>query len=463
MPTQTGGKLKMNRRFTVIPWLILAALFVWQPIVFGGSSESGNSKLSLSDAIATALKQNPNIEMAASQLQAAGERVVQAKSGFYPQIDFTEGYKNTTNPMWAFGTKLNQGVITDENFDPGRLNDPSAVDNFASSFVLAWPVYDSGQTWYGRHQAELGEKSAELSLERVRHQVVAETSVGYAGLLLSLENLGVVEQTLETSRANLKMVQSRFDAGFFVKSDLLRAQVRIARLEQQLSQAQSMVEIAKAALNAAMGVSMESTFELVTPFEVPQQAEGDLEGWIIEAMENRPDYQQAKYHEEIAAKEVAKTKAAHLPSLNLVGNYEVNTERWEDFADNYTVGALLKFNLYSGNRMTAKQREAMALLQAAKANVHSNEIGIRMETRQAFFQAKSARESVRVTQSAIEQSEENLRIIRNRYNNGLETIVTLLDSEVALQQSRTDHFRKLHDYQVAVARLELAAGVIGGD
>lgn len=417
--------------------------------------------MSLSDAIATALKQNPNIEAAASQVQAAGERVVQARSGFYPQLDFTEGYKNTTNPMWAFGTKLNQGVITSEDFDPGRLNDPSAVNNFTSSFVLAWPVYDSGQTWYGNQQAQLGEKSAELSLERMRQQVAGETSVAYAGLLLSLENLDVVEQTLETSRANLKMVQSRFDAGFFVKSDLLRAQVRIARLEQQLSQAQSMVEIARAALNAAMGVSMENRFELVTPFEMPRTAEGDLQVWVAKAMEHRPDYQQAKYREEIAAKEVEKTRATHFPSLNLVGNYEVNTERWQDFADNYTVGALLKFNLYSGKRMTAKQRESLALLKAAKANVSSNEIGIRMETRQAFYQARSARESVRVTQSAIEQSEENLRIIRNRYNNGLETIVTLLDSEVVLQRSRTDHFRKLHDYQVAVTRLELAAGVIG--
>ena len=110
--------------------------------------------------------------------------------------------------------------------------------------------------------------------------------------------------------------------------------------------------------------------------------------------------------------------------------------------------------------MSAKEREANALHQAAKADVNGGELRVRMETRQAFFQARSARESVRVTQSAIEQSEENLRIIRNRYNSGLETIVTLLDSEVALQQSRTNHFRKLHDYQVAATRLLLATGTI---
>ena len=155
----------MEFRIKVFPWWVLAAILVWQPIVFARGAEAGASRLSLADAIATALQQNPNIEAAESQLQAAGERVVQAKSGFHPQLDFTEGYKNTTNPMWAFGTKLNQGVITSEDFDPARLNDPSAVNNFASSFVLAWPVYDSGQTWYGSQQAELGEKSTNYDAE----------------------------------------------------------------------------------------------------------------------------------------------------------------------------------------------------------------------------------------------------------------------------------------------------------
>ncbi len=61
---------------------------------------------------------------------------------------------------------------------------------------------------------------------------------------------------------------------------------------------------------------------------------------------------------------------------------------------------------------------------------------------------------------AISQAEETLRIISNRYKNGLVTIVSLLDAEVALQQARTNHFNRLHDYKVAMIRLLLSAGTI---
>ncbi len=65
--------------------------------------------------------------------------------------------------------------------------------------------------------------------------------------------------------------------------------------------------------------------------------------------------------------------------------------------------------------------------------------------------------------AAVAQAEEGLRIVRNRYESGLFTIVNLLDAEVALQQVRTNYFRSLHDFEIAMARLNLAAGIINED
>ena len=88
------------------------------------------------------------------------------------------------------------------------------------------------------------------------------------------------------------------------------------------------------------------------------------------------------------------------------------------------------------------------------------DLGIRVQTRQAFFQAQSAWGRIQVARAAVAQAEETLRIVRNRYQNGLLAIVSLLDAEVALRQSRMNHFRSLHDYKVAHALLEFAAGTI---
>ena len=86
---------------------------------------------------------------------------------------------------------------------------------------------------------------------------------------------------------------------------------------------------------------------------------------------------------------------------------------------------------------------------------------MRVETQRAFYQAHSAWQSIAVARAAVDQAGEGLRIVANRYRNGLLTIVDLLDAQVALQQARTQVFRALHDYKVARIELALASGTIG--
>jgi outer membrane protein TolC len=91
------------------------------------------------------------------------------------------------------------------------------------------------------------------------------------------------------------------------------------------------------------------------------------------------------------------------------------------------------------------------------------ELGVRVETEQAYLEARSAWQRIAVAEKAVEQAEEGLRIVKNRYNNGLLTIVDLLDAEVTLQRARTRLFQSLHDHKVARIRLTLAAGVLDED
>jgi len=424
------------------------------------TADSQATPLTLEEAIATALAHSPKIQAARSQVDASQERITQARSGFLPQISFRERYSNTTNPMWAFGTKLNQGVITRNDFNPLSLNDPDSINNFASVFSLVWPVFDSGQTWYGHKQAKLGSEIAGSGLERTRQEVTARTIIRYTDLLLTIKNLTVVEQALESARVNLKMVESRYKTGFFVKSDLLRAQVRIGNLEQQRLQTESAVAVAQAGLNAVMGVAITREHDPVSVLDKVAEPRGSLESWIQTALERRLDLKQLRYQKDIAAQEFKKARAAHLPSLHLMGNYEINSEKFDGSHDSYTVGAELNLNLYSGSRLSARAREARALLKAVEARLRDMELGIRVQTRQAFLESRSTWEAIQVARISVSQAEEGLRIVKNRYKNDLVTMVDLLDSEVALQQARTHLFRRLHDYKVSSTSLALAAGTI---
>jgi len=419
--------------------------------------------LTLSQAVQTAVAKNPGISAAGFRVESSDARITLARSGLFPQIHFSEGYNHTTNPMWAFGTKLNQEQIAREDFDPARLNDPDPITNFASTLSLNWSLYDSGQTRYGLRQAEIGKNMTALMLDRTRQQVIARTVSAYVGLLLARKNLEVIEQTLETARAHFKMVQARFESGFVVKSDLLRAQVHIADLDQQQLQAESQVQVARSYLNAAMGVPIESVFELSSPLEAGKEIDGSLEDWMEKALALRPELKQLQNQEMIAREEINKSRAAHHPSVNLMGNYEFNTEDFSEWGDNYTIGAMVNVNIFSGRRLAARTVQARAELNEVGARQAELKQGILVQTRQAFLQAQSARKRISVAAAAVAQAEETLRIVRNRYETGLLNIVALLDAELALQYARTNRFKAMHDYQAAAAQLALAAGTIDAD
>jgi len=428
-----------------------------------GGEGAGALPLTLQDAIALAVEGNPALQAAGYRLDGAEAKIVQARSGRFPQVYLSEIINRTTNPMWAFGTRLNQGTISQDDFDPRQLNDPEAIDNFATAVKVEWPVYTGGRIPLGIRQAETNRDAVTHAEEMTRQQIIAQTAKAYVGLLLAMENRVVVKKALETATAHLKIIQSRFNSGFAVKSDLLRAKVRIAELDQAVLQSYSGVEVARAVLNAAMGIPDDRAFDPVSSFTRYLETSGTAGEWIDIALTRRLELKQLSALEAAAKDEIAKSKAEHLPSFSLMGAYEINTEDFGDFASNYTVGAIARVNIFSGLRISAKITEAETALRQVMAEKDSLTLLVGVQTRQAFLEAQSAWRQIEVARAAVAQAEEGLRIVRNRYRNGLLTIVSLLDAAVAHQEAQTRHFRTLHDCKVARINLYLATGTMDLD
>ena len=416
--------------------------------------------LTLSNAVDLMLSNNPQLQVAQYDVLSSNEKITQARSGAIPQIQISEQLSHTTNPMWTFGTRLNQQSITTMDFDPNQLNNPDGITNYATVLSVNWPLYDSGQAWYGLQQAQLNRKAANVSEDRTRQQAIAGTITAYIQVLLVRENQQVLLQILETAKSHLKLIQSRYNGGFVAKSDLLRAQVHIADLEQQMMEIQSQADITRCSLNIAMGIDPDLHYTLISPLEPGNPVTGNLDTWINTALSNRPDLKQLALQKQIAQKEIDKSKALRYPSVNLAGNYEINSEDLEQTGSNYTVGGIISIPLFTGGRVSAKIREAKINLSQIQTLIKSMKQQVCAQTRQAFFNTQSAWNRISVAQAAIGQSEESLRIVKNRYENGLFTITDLLDAQVMVQQSLTHHLKAIHDYKTAVTRLDLAAGTI---
>lgn len=431
--------------------------------VSGPQANKETVNLTLDDAVKTAARKNPEIKSAKFRAEAYESGVSEAQAAFFPQLNFTETFNRTTNPMWAFGAKLNQESIATTDFSPDELNDPDPTNNFSSVLSVSWPIFSGGRIYHSWKQAGLSSEAENLMLKRTRQNVIARTARAYMGLLLAIENLTVVKQSIDSAQASLNLVESRFNSGFSVKSDLLRAQVRIADLEQQRLQVKSRIKVAKAMLNAAMGMPVDTPINPITPFGKLTETKDDLDKWIKIALVNRPELNNLRLQEEISKKQVIISRSGHLPSLQAVGNYEIDSEDFGETSNNYTLGVVMQMNIFSGFGTVAKTKKANASLKQVRELIKSVELGVQVQTHEAFFTAQSSWERIKVAQTAVTQAQEALRIIKNRYKTGLLTIVSLLDAETASQQAKTILFKSLYDYKVAGIELELAAGTIDKD
>lgn len=430
---------------------------------FAGAQEGGRG-ITLSRAIEIALGKSPLLQAARHQVEAAVAGVDRARAGFFPKLDLSESFTRTDNPVFAFGSKLNQGRFTEADFQVGRLNNPEAITNFRTTLAFSQPIYTGGKASLGFELAKLTREATAQGFDRTQQEVIFQVARAYYSVLLAQVNLEVVRSAIQAAEANRDLARIRFEAGLVVESDVLSADVRLARLKEQEITAQNQVVLAKAALNEVMGFPLDEPFEVVDRLiQRPARSErlAELEGL---ALERRPDYQKLGFEERALSRGIALARAEFLPTLSATASYELNhLNVAANGQDSWFVGVVLQWNLFNGLEDRAKVAEARARFEETKALRARMASRIQLETQEAFLRFKAAEARIGVAQWAVTQAEEALRIVKDRYEAGLTTIVDLSGSEAALTQARGNLTQALYDYNVSLAALELAVGTIGKD
>jgi outer membrane protein len=432
--------------------LLLAARALW-------AGEPVAPELRLSEAVTTALEKHPALRAAGHQAEAAASGVDQARAGFFPRVDFSEGFSRSDNPVYAFGSLLNQGRFTAADFAVDKLNHPDPITNWRTNLSGSVPLFLGGRTILGYQQAQLGRIAAEQGRLRAEQEVIFGVIRAYSAVLLSREALSTVQTSVRTAEANLAAAESRYEAGLVVASDALAARVRLARLREEAIAAANQVRLSRAALNEAMGLPLGQAHRLIGQLDLPPALSEQLDALEAAARTQRPDYRQLDLEVQRLEKDVLRTKGAILPTMHLMGNYEINNQNFaSNGQDSWSVGVVLNLNLFNGGGDHARIVEAQANYQRAVAQRERMANAIGLEVHDAFLAHQTARERVAVAREAVTQAEESLRIVQDRYDAGLTTIVELLDSETAVTAARTNVTRTLYDATVSLARLDLSLG-----
>jgi outer membrane protein len=429
----------------------------------GQAAWAGAPPLSLSEAILVALKENPGLRAAGLEVPAAEADIARARARFLPRLDATETYGYSDSPSQVFMSKLNQRRFTQDDFRLNNLNEPTPYGNFRTGLALSQPLFQAGEAYLGYQQARLRRDMAAAQVVGRRQELVFQVTRAYFGLQLAREKLRVVGRAVKTARLHQDLVQSRFQEGAVIKSDVLSAQVHLAKLRQEELTAASQVKIAQSALNTAMGKPVAASRPLSPAPREPAPLPGGLEDLQKVAQENRPDLKHLEIAAQVAQKEYAKARYNYLPRAQVVVEYDVDQRNlFGSSADSFTVLALLNFNLFNGLADLARVRETRA--KEAQARELRRELvdRVRHQVTEAVLNLRTAHERYQVAQSAVAEAQESLRLIRLRYGEGLTILVDLLTAEDATKEAELNQQAALFDTHIAQTGLELALGTLTG-
>jgi outer membrane protein len=461
----------MNHRGFTMKILLLIILFTPLSIEagqFAGASgqmenpapltdQKEEKSLALSRAVELALQNNPRVKATHSGREMADAQLREAQGERWPLLQFNETYTRSNNPVFVFGSLLEQGRFGPQNFDIDSLNNPDALNNFRTAVNVKWPLFDQLQSSTRVAQARIGKEQAEYQKEMVGQRIRFEAIRAYYGVLVAQERKEVAAEAVKMAEAERKRVEDLFRSGLVVQSDLLSAQVQEAEFLQHQVQTAGDVVTAYAFLNTVMGL----------PVQTPQVISGRLaekyfpsaqaDDLISQAMKYRPDY--AGIASAVRSKEegVRGAKGNYLPRIDVFSSYGISGKDLSSGSSDYAIGAGLTFDLFDFSRRAKldKARAAQSLASAEREDLASQ---IRLEVVQAHQNYVTAGERLTVAAESVSQAREALRIVQDRYREGLTIITEVLRSETAFVRTRLNLIAARYDYYVGYARILMASG-----
>src|SRR5713226_2477121 len=407
-------------------------------------------RLTLQQAIQTALDKHPALQSATFAVQGAEARTKQAESPYYPQVGGT-------------AVQTNGSLRANALFRPsGSLIEPNRSD-FSVGVAASQTVYDFGQT-ASRVDAQRSDRARfEKEAMTRRAEVILGVERAYFNVLKRKRLVEIAEQTVREREAIKQQVETLYRNQLKSELDLGLVQVQLSDAEFLVIRDRNDLAAAFADLNNAMGIEGSAAYlleEIPVTVESPQ-ALADL---LAEAMDRRPELLALKERIRTAEHRIRAAHTTNFPTVQVVGGVG-DTEHISNRPNLqeggwWGVGGVVSVPLFTGfliqNQVaeaTAQQREVQAVYRTVAQNVQ-------LEVKDSFLDVVTLIQQIKVVEEQVKIARESLTLASQRYKLGLSSIVEVTQSEVAVTSAETRLAETRYDAKIAEARLRYAIGGI---
>lgn len=405
--------------------------------------------ISKADLLLKVSENNISIKISEQEFNKAKADYKQTNALFLPNISASYTGISTTNPLMAFGAKLNQEILTQNDFNPALLNNPAQTQNFATKLQIQQPLINL-DGFYQRKAAKSKMEAMSLKSVRTADYLVFEVEKAYMELQLVYKAVAVLEMALEAAKANKEIAQNIYTQGLLQQADVLNVDVKITEIKSQLQEVKSNVQNASNYLSFLMN---DTEFVVYKPVNSLTISTINID--VKKVSENRADIKAMQLATN-AFKEMNKAdKMAFLPRLNAFGSYEMYDNKvFKSNANGYIVGAELRWDIFQGSKRFGKAQKSKAEFEQSKLEYKQYVSKSNLELNKVKRQLIDAKNKLELTDLAVQQSKESLRITKNRFKEGLEKTADLLIAETQFAQKQLEYYQTIFEYNYTQTYLD---------
>jgi outer membrane protein TolC len=405
--------------------------------------------VTLADAIRRSERVQPDVIRAAGQVRTAGAQRRSAWGSYLPRLSasssasdfFSEG-ASRIDPV--------TGLLTSGN---------SSNRSLSTSLSASIDLFTGFRRGAEMSAARANQTAADATFIDARFQQALTTTNQFLDALAAAQLVSVRETSVRRAEEQLKVSVAKLRTGSATRSDSLRSLVTLGNARLDLLTTRTDLAAAEANLARLIGetgrvkAADDSAFYAVLPAL-------DTQALRVEAESRSPRVQSAAAGASAARANARASRSSYWPSLTLSANTGWNGSRVNDYdlLNQRQVSLALRWNLFDGfdRELAVAQREAD--VDVAEASAADARLGVQADLELRLAELDAARTRIEITRTSVVAAREDLRVQQERYRLGASTIVDVLTSQEALNQTEVDVVNARFDYLRARAQLEALIG-----
>jgi outer membrane protein len=399
-----------------------------------------------------AQQQDPTLAAARAGWAATQEALPQGQAGLLPSISL------------AANTTYNKATL-----DVGGDQPASASRSFNSNGygVTATQPLFRAQNYMVYKEATVQVRQADYVLSAAQVDLIQRVAQAYFDVLLAQDNVALSGAQKAAISENLAQAKRNFEVGTATITDTNDAQARYDQTVALEISAQNDLEIRRRALQAIIGVVPNALKPLAGTIPLAVPVPVDIDDWAARAERQNFSVLNFQAALEIADLEIDRQRAGHLPTLDVVANYNDGAAG----ASVTAIGGNLPFDqktraialqlsvpIYSGGLVSSKARQAIALRDQARQNLELNKRTAAQTARTAYLGVVNGVAQVKALEQAVVSAETAVSSAQLGMEVGVRTNLDVLNSQQQLYSARRDLYQARYNYLLNALRLKGSVG-----